>query len=221
MKQICGIYFDAIHHCHNKNNPLGDGIRPVIAEAVVLANANDDTTLLETARSLMRLASCSTCVPTPQFSVTTTQQEAITIEQRIGYPTVVKPTDMPTSTLVAIAMTDIELIRATDASTCHIHNTLRQKINSFTLIGNFLNAQEVSAETVTVNEATQIISVEDTSSHDRSELQHIYDANPHRPGPKPMLCLRAAAFSVALWMIAGCTVGPNFKSPAPRACYEL
>ncbi|WP_327196747.1 efflux transporter outer membrane subunit [Xanthomonas albilineans] len=58
--------------------------------------------------------------------------------------------------------------------------------------------------------------LKDTSPHGRSESQHIYGPNPHRPGLGTMLCLRAAACSVALCVIAGCTLGPNFKSPAPN-----
>ncbi|CBA16948.1 ATP-grasp domain-containing protein [Xanthomonas albilineans] len=193
-----------------KNNPLGDGIHPVIAEAeaVVVANVNDDTTLLETARRLheqsrfdavitscdhyliaaarvaemlelptvgsnvvrttrdkylMRLASCSAGVPTPQFGIAATHQEALAIAQRIGYPVVVKPTDMSASAFVALAMTDAELLSATDAVTCYRQNARGQDLNAVALIEEFLDGQEVSVETVTVNGATQVIAVTDKS----------------------------------------------------------
>ncbi|MCC4597251.1 ATP-grasp domain-containing protein [Xanthomonas campestris pv. phormiicola] len=193
-----------------KNNPLGDGIHPVIAEAeeVVVANVNDDATLLATARRLheirpfdavitscdhylvaaarvaetlglptvgsevirttrdkylMRVASRSAGVPTPQFAVATTPQEALAIAKRIGYPVVVKPTDMSASAFVALAKTDEELLQAAEAVTCYRQNARGQTLNAVALIEEFLDGQEVSVETATANGTTQVIAVTDKS----------------------------------------------------------
>jgi argininosuccinate lyase len=191
-------------------NPVGDGPHPVIAEAeaVLVADINDEASLLSLARSLhaeqpfagvitscdhylvsaarvaeelglptvgsrvvktvrdkycMRAASAAAGLATPAFAIASTVEEAVAAGARIGYPVVVKPTDMSASAFVALARNEAELSEAAQQIIRYDHNARGQALNAVALIEEFLDGDEVSVETVSVDGDTRVIAVTDKS----------------------------------------------------------
>jgi len=191
-------------------NPVGDGPHPVIAEAeaVLVADINDDASLLSLARSLhaaqpfsgvitscdhylvsaarvaeelglptvgscvvktvrdkycMRTASAAAGLATPAFALASTVEEAAASAARIGYPVVVKPTDMSASAFVALARNEDELSAAAEQIIRYDHNARGQALNAVALIEEFLDGDEVSVETVSVDGEIRVIAVTDKS----------------------------------------------------------
>jgi biotin carboxylase len=115
------------------------------------------------AKHLMRQALDRAGIPNPAYAVTESWQETREAAARIGYPTVIKPTDLASSAFVRLARDEAELHDAFSSLAAFGRNFRDQPRAPVWLLEEFMAGEEVSVEAITCDGEMTIIGITDKS----------------------------------------------------------
>lgn len=102
-------------------------------------------------------------IANPVYRIVYSGKAAILAGSDIGYPLVVKPTDLASSAFVRMVHNEEELKEACKAIMEFETNFRGQKRNTACLIEEYMNGEEISVEAITINGNTTIIGITDKS----------------------------------------------------------
>lgn len=102
-------------------------------------------------------------LPNPAFEITSTWEETRRAAAAIGYPLVVKPTDLASSAFVRCVHDDTELLEAFSALDAFPLNFRQQPRERLWLLEEFMQGPEVSVEACTYRGDTTVIGITDKS----------------------------------------------------------
>lgn len=145
---VCDYYIDAVAH---------------VAGALGLPHAFSTTVASERRKHLVRLALQRAGLPNPAFEITTSWDAARLAAERIGYPLVIKPSDLASSAYVRLARSEEELRDAFVALEQFSTNFRAQRREPLWLLEEYMSGDEVSVEACTFDGETTIIGITDKS----------------------------------------------------------
>jgi argininosuccinate lyase len=134
-----------------------------IAKALNLPQAFSSNVGIERRKHLVRLALDKAGLANPKFAACCNWQDTADAAKQIGYPLIIKPTDLASSAHVSLVKNEDELRQAFDALSRFTHNFREQARDSVWLLEEFMEGDEVSVEAVTFNGQTHIIGITDKS----------------------------------------------------------
>lgn len=102
-------------------------------------------------------------LPNARFAVTSDWPQTRTEAEAIGYPLIIKPSDLASSAFVQLVNNETELHEAFAKLESFTHNFREQKREPLWLLEEFLEGQEVSVEAYTHQGETTIIGITDKS----------------------------------------------------------
>lgn len=145
---ICDYYIDTVAQ---------------VAQALGLPQAFSANVVDERRKDRVREAIERAGLPNPRFAVTASWDECRREAQRIGYPLILKPTDLASSAFVRLVRDEEELCAAFDALEQFPHNFRDQARVPLLLLEEYLHGEEVSVEACTYRGATTVIGITDKS----------------------------------------------------------
>lgn len=102
-------------------------------------------------------------IPNPAYRVTTSWEQTRSAAEDIGYPLVIKPTDLASSAYVTLVRSVSELELAYDAQRAFPRNFRDQHRDALFLLEEYMEGEEVSVEGYAVDGETTIIGITDKS----------------------------------------------------------
>ncbi|WP_448567128.1 ATP-grasp domain-containing protein [Thalassotalea ganghwensis] len=134
-----------------------------VAKALNLPQAFSSNVGVERRKHLVRLALDKANLPNPKFAICTNWQDAVNAAKDIGYPLIIKPSDLASSAHVTLAHDETELKVAFDTLAKFTHNFRAQARDALWLLEEYMEGEEVSVEAVTFEGKTHIIGITDKS----------------------------------------------------------
>lgn len=145
---ICDYYIDTVAQ---------------VAQALGLPQAFSANVVMERRKDLVREAIERAGLPNPKFAVTAGWEQTRAEAQRIGYPLILKPTDLASSAFVRLVRDEVELCHAYDALEQFPRNFREQERVPLVLLEEYLQGEEVSVEACTYGGRTTVIGITDKS----------------------------------------------------------
>lgn len=145
---ICDYYIDTVAQ---------------VAQALGLPQAFSANVVEERRKDRVREAIERAGLPNPKFAVTASWDECRREARRIGYPLIVKPTDLASSAFVRLVRDEEELCAAFDALEQFPRNFRDQARVPLLLLEEYLHGEEVSVEACTYRGTTTVIGITDKS----------------------------------------------------------
>jgi argininosuccinate lyase len=145
---ICDYYIDTVAQ---------------VAQALGLPQAFSANVVMERRKDQVREAIERAGLPNPKFAVTGAWDETRLEAQRIGYPLIVKPTDLASSAFVRLIHDEHELCEAFDALEQFPRNFREQARVPLLLLEEYLRGEEFSVEACTYRGRTTVIGITDKS----------------------------------------------------------
>ena len=145
---ICDYYIDTVAQ---------------VAQALGLPQAFSANVVMERRKDRVREAIEGAGLPNPKFAVTRSWDETRSEAQRIGYPLIVKPTDLASSAFVRLIHDEEELCAAFDALEQFPRNFREQARVPLLLLEEYLRGEEFSVEACTYRGRTTVIGITDKS----------------------------------------------------------
>lgn len=134
-----------------------------VAQALGLPQAFSANVVLERRKDLVRRALDAAGLPNPRYAVTEDWPATRAAAAQVGYPLVLKPTDLASSAHVQLIADEAALRRAFDALAAFPRNFRDQARSPLVLLEEYLDGEEVSVEACTYAGATTIIGITDKS----------------------------------------------------------
>lgn len=134
-----------------------------VAEALDLPPAFSSNVTLERQKHCVREALQRAGLPNPLFRITESWLETQVAAAEIGYPLVLKPTDLASSAFVSLVTDERELHQAFAAITAFPRNFRDQPREQRYLLEAYMTGPEVSVESCTFQGDTTIIGITDKS----------------------------------------------------------
>ncbi|ABR48215.1 protein of unknown function DUF201 [Alkaliphilus metalliredigens QYMF] len=131
-------------------------------------------------KHLMRQTLESSDIANVIFRLANSWEEIVAAARQIGYPLIIKPVDLDSSSFVRLIKNEEELKEAFDALEEFSVNYREQPRNSVVLLEEFLPGEEVSVESVSFEGKTTIIGITDKSLIGKPyfiETGHMFPAN--------------------------------------------
>lgn len=132
-----------------------------IAEYLSLPGVSSASVKIANNKSMMREAMRRAGLPGPQFGLAQNVDEVHTVAADIGYPLIIKPSDLYGSLLVRQVENGQELERAFLEISAYNINARGQTCNSPVLLESILSGTEYSVESLTIAGQTHIIGITD------------------------------------------------------------
>ena len=145
---ICDYYIDTVAQ---------------VAQALDLPQAFSANVVMERRKDRVREAMARAGLPNPKFAVTADWEQARAEAQRIGYPLILKPTDLASSAFVRLVHDEVELCHAFDALEQFPRNFREQPRVPLVLLEEYLQGEEISVEACTFDGETTVIGITDKS----------------------------------------------------------
>ncbi|ALN83639.1 carbamoyl-phosphate synthase L chain, ATP binding domain protein [Lysobacter capsici] len=145
---ICDYYIDTVAQ---------------VAQALGLPQAFSANVVMERRKDQVREAIERAGLPNPEFAVTASWDETRREAQRIGYPLIVKPTDLASSAFVRLIHDEGELRQSFDALEQFPRNFRDQARVPLLLLEEYMRGEEVSVEACTYRGRTTVIGITDKS----------------------------------------------------------
>ncbi|MFK3648135.1 ATP-grasp domain-containing protein [Lysobacter enzymogenes] len=134
-----------------------------VAQALNLPQAFSDNVVMERRKDLVREAIERAFLPNPKFAVTGEWEQVKREAERIGYPLIVKPTDLASSAFVKLVRDEDQLRESFDALAAFPRNFREQERVPLLLLEEFMDGEEVSVEACTYRGSTTVIGITDKS----------------------------------------------------------
>ncbi len=134
-----------------------------IAKALNLPQAFSSNVGIERRKHQVRLALDKAGLPNPNFATCTNWQDAVNAAKEIGFPLIIKPSDLASSAYVTLAHDEDELKVAFDELGKFTHNFREQTRDALWLLEEFMEGEEVSVEAITFQGKTHVIGITDKS----------------------------------------------------------
>ncbi|MBL8297846.1 MAG: ATP-grasp domain-containing protein [Rhodanobacteraceae bacterium] len=134
-----------------------------VAQALGLPQGFSTHVARERRKDLVREAIQRAGLPNPRFGVVASWHEACDAARDIGYPLVMKPTDLASSAFVRLVHDEAELRDAYEALERFDRNFRGQPRERRWLLEEYMTGEEVSVEAVTFRGETTIVGVTDKS----------------------------------------------------------
>lgn len=145
---ICDYYIDTVAQ---------------VAQALDLPQAFSANVVMERRKDQVRAAIADAGLPNPKFAVTADWDATRREAQRIGYPLILKPTDLASSAFVRLVRDETELRHAYDALERFPRNFREQERVPLVLLEEYMQGEEVSVEACTYRGETTVIGITDKS----------------------------------------------------------
>lgn len=145
---ICDYYIDTVAQ---------------VAQALGLPQAFSANVVMERRKDQVREAIGRAGLPNPKFAVTQSWEQTQREAQRIGYPLIVKPTDLASSAFVRLIHDEGELRQSFDALEQFPRNFRDQARVPLLLLEEYMVGEEVSVEACTYRGRTTVIGITDKS----------------------------------------------------------
>lgn len=145
---ICDYYIDTVAQ---------------VAQALGLPQAFSANVVMERRKDQVREAIGRAGLPNPKFAVTQSWEQTRGEAQRIGYPLIVKPTDLASSAFVRLIHDEDELRQSFDALEQFPRNFRDQARVPLLLLEEYMVGEEVSVEACTYRGRTTVIGITDKS----------------------------------------------------------
>ena len=145
---ICDYYIDTVAQ---------------VAQALALPQAFSANVVMERRKDRVREAIERAGLPNPKFAVTADWAQTREQARRIGYPLILKPTDLASSAFVRLVRDEVELCHAYDALEQFPRNFREQQRVPLVLLEEYLQGDEVSVEACTYDGETTVIGITDKS----------------------------------------------------------
>lgn len=134
-----------------------------VAAALGLPQAFSANVAMTRRKDLVREALQRAGLPNPRFAVTTAWDATRDAALAIGYPLVIKPTDLASSAFVRRIEDETQLREAFDAIDGFKRNFREQPREARWLLEEFMHGEEVSVEAVTFADETTVLGITDKS----------------------------------------------------------
>lgn len=134
-----------------------------VAQALGLPQPFSANTVLERRKDRVREALAGAGLPNPRFAAVPGVTAACAAAREIGYPLVLKPTDLASSAFVRLVHDEAELRSACAALEAFTHNFRGQPRSPLLLLEEYLHGEEVSVEACTFAGETTVIGITDKS----------------------------------------------------------
>lgn len=134
-----------------------------VAQALGLPQAFSANVVMERRKDLVRHALAAAGLPNPRYAVTEGWPATRAAAAQIGYPLVLKPTDLASSAHVRLVADEAALRQGFDALAAFPRNFRDQPRSPLLLLEEYLDGEEVSVEACTYAGATTIIGITDKS----------------------------------------------------------
>lgn len=145
---ICDYYIDTVAQ---------------VAQALGLPQAFSANVVMERRKDQVREAIERAGLANPRFAVTAGWEQTRREAARIGYPLIVKPTDLASSAFVRLIHDEEELCQSFDALEQFPRNFREQERVPLLLLEEYMRGEEVSVEACTYRGQTRIIGITDKS----------------------------------------------------------
>lgn len=145
---ICDYYIDAVAQ---------------VARALELPQAFCDNVAMIRRKHLVRRALEKAGLPNPAFCAVTSWDAAREAAKDIGYPLILKPSDLASSAFVRLVKDEAEMRDAFSALEQFPSNFRAQERESLWLLEEYMTGEEISVEACTFNGETKIIGITDKS----------------------------------------------------------
>lgn len=145
---ICDYYIDTVAQ---------------VAQALGLPQAFSANVVMERRKDQVREAIQRAGLPNPKFAVTQSWPQTRDEAKRIGYPLIVKPTDLASSAFVRLIHDEAELRQSFDALEEFPRNFRDQARVPLLLLEEYMIGEEVSVEACTYRGRTTVIGITDKS----------------------------------------------------------
>ncbi len=145
---ICDYYIETVAH---------------VAQALKLPQAFSSNVGLERRKHLVREAIEYAGLPNPDFRITRSWEETRQAALDIGYPLILKPSDLASSAFVKRVKDENELYDAFSALEKFPKNFREQPREALWLLEEYMTGEEVSVEACTFNSETIILGITDKS----------------------------------------------------------
>ncbi|TQV88580.1 ATP-grasp domain-containing protein [Aliikangiella coralliicola] len=145
---ICDYYIDTVAQ---------------VAKALKLPQAFSDNVSNERHKHYVREAIETAGLPNAKFFVTRSWLETKESADKLGYPLIVKPSDLASSAFVKLVHSEAELKQAFEDLETFTHNFRGQAREPLWLLEEYLSGEEVSVEAVTYQGKTTVIGITDKS----------------------------------------------------------
>lgn len=145
---ICDYYIDTVAE---------------VAAALGLPQGFSSNVAAERRKHLVREAIDRAGLPNPRFGIARSWPEAVSVATAIGYPLILKPSDLASSAFVRLVRDDNELRGAFDALAGFTRNFRDQTREPLWLLEEYMDGDEVSVEAVTFAGETTILGITDKS----------------------------------------------------------
>ncbi|NUO77545.1 MAG: ATP-grasp domain-containing protein [Lysobacter sp.] len=145
---ICDYYIDTVAQ---------------VAQALALPQAFSANVVMERRKDRVREAIARAGLPNPKYAVTADWEQARAEARRIGYPLILKPTDLASSAFVRLVHDEVELCHAFDALEQFPRNFREQPRVPLVLLEEYLQGEEISVEACTFDGETTVIGITDKS----------------------------------------------------------
>lgn len=134
-----------------------------VAQALGLPQACSSNVAMERRKDQVRQALAQAGLANPRFAVVEDWAQARSEARRIGYPLVVKPTDLASSALVRLVRDEDQLQEACAALAAFPRNFRDQAREPLWLLEEFMQGEELSVEACTYRGHTTVIGITDKS----------------------------------------------------------
>ncbi|MGO1071047.1 ATP-grasp domain-containing protein [Lysobacter sp. CA199] len=134
-----------------------------VAQALELPQAFSANVVMERRKDQVREAIERAGLPNPKFAVVAGWDDTRREAQLIGYPLIVKPTDLASSAFVRLVHDEEELCQSFDALEQFPRNFREQERVPLLLLEEYMRGDEVSVEACTYNGRTTVIGITDKS----------------------------------------------------------
>lgn len=134
-----------------------------VAKKLALPQAFSSNVAKERHKHVVRQALQDAGLPNPKFAVTTDWPQTVAAANRIGYPLVLKPSDLASSAFVKLVSDEQQLKAGFDDLAAFTHNFREQPRAPLWLLEEFMQGDEVSVEAVTFQGKTTIVGITDKS----------------------------------------------------------
>lgn len=134
-----------------------------VSEALNLPRVFSSNVSVERQKHLVRQAIERAGLPNPAFRVTTSWEEARRAAEVIGYPLILKPSDLASSAFVKLVSNEEELRAGFEALEAFTANFRGQKREQLFLLEEYMDGEEISVEACTLDGVTTVIGITDKS----------------------------------------------------------
>lgn len=145
---ICDYYIDTVAQ---------------VAQALELPQAFSANVVNERRKHQVRAALDKARIPNPLYAVTFNWEDTKIAASKIGYPLILKPSDLASSAYVTLVNNEQELSKAFQALKSFTHNFREQAREPVWMLEEYMQGDEVSVEAVTFQGETTVIGITDKS----------------------------------------------------------